>query len=415
MWGDFAFQSTGTNTPNLFGFLDATDVLGINTSIHWSHRFNQRWSLNAGYQFSRLATRVTPYWENRENVSGDAGITGNNQDPMNWGPPALSFSSGVAGLSDGESAFDRNRTDGWSYSMLWNRDHHNITFGTDVRRQQFNYLSQQNPRGTFTFTGAATQGTVNGVAAGGSDLADFLLGIPDTSSIAFGNPDKYFRENVYDAYITDDWRINPQLTVNAGGRWEYGAPITELQNRLVNLDITPGYAAVAPVLATDPVGPLTGERYPNSLIRPDKRVVEPRIGIAWRPISGSSVVVRAGYGIYSDTSVYQTIALQMAQQAPLSKSLSVENSAACPLTLANGFNTCPAITPDGFAIDPNFRVGYVQTWHLKVQRDLPGSLQLTATYLGIKGTRGVQEFLPNTFPIGAVNPCPAWFPRNLRT
>ena len=42
-----------------------------------------------------------------------------------------------------------------------------------------------------------------------------------------------------------------------------------------------------------------------------------------------------------------------------------------------------------------------------MQRDLPGSLQLVATYLGIKGTRGVQEFLPNTFPIGAVNPCPA--------
>jgi hypothetical protein len=42
-----------------------------------------------------------------------------------------------------------------------------------------------------------------------------------------------------------------------------------------------------------------------------------------------------------------------------------------------------------------------------VQRDLPGSLQLTATYLGIKGTRGPQEFLPNTYPLGAANPCAA--------
>ncbi len=41
-----------------------------------------------------------------------------------------------------------------------------------------------------------------------------------------------------------------------------------------------------------------------------------------------------------------------------------------------------------------------------MQRDLPGSLQMLASYLGIKGTRGLQEFLPNTFPIGAVNPCP---------
>jgi hypothetical protein len=117
-------------------------------------------------------------------------------------------------------------------------------------------------------------------------------------------------------------------------------------------------------------------------------------------------VVRAGYGIYYDTSVYQTIALQMAQQAPLSKSLSVQNSPACPLTLANGFNACPSITPNTFAVDPNFRPGYAQNWNLSLQRDLPGSLQLTATYLGIKGTRGAQEFLPNTFPIGATNPCP---------
>ncbi len=31
---------------------------------------------------------------------------------------------------------------------------------------------------------------------------------------------------------------------------------------------------------------------------------------------------------------------------------------------------------------------------------------MTATYLGIKGTREQQEFLPNTFPMGQPNPCP---------
>ncbi len=158
-------------------------------------------------------------------------------------------------------------------------------------------------------------------------------------------------------------------------------------------------------MARNPVGSLTGEQYPNSLVRPDKRGFQPRIGIAWRPVSGSSLVVRAGYGVYYDTSVYQTIAVQMAQQPPLSKTFSVQNSAANPLTLANGFNAVPA--GNTFAIDPNFRVGYAQNWNLAVQRDLPGSLQMTATYLGIKGTRGVQEFLPNTYPAGAVNPCPS--------
>ena len=404
LYGDFALQSTRTDSPNLFGFRDSTQDLGINSGIHWLHRFNQNLFLNLGYRFSRLATRLQPYWSNRENVSGRAGITGNNQEPTNWGPPSLVFSSGMAGLSDAQSSFDRNQTQAISYAMLWHRDRHNIRFGGDFRRQQFNYLSQQDPRGTFSFRGVATQGSMDGLSVGGSDFADFLLGIPYTSSIAFGNADKYFRESVYDAYIADDWRKSPQFTVNAGIRWEYGAPITELYGRLVNLDVTTAFQAVAPVVAIHPVGPLTGRRYSDALVQPDKHGFGPRVGVAWRPISGSSVLIRAGYGIYYDTSVYQTIALQMAQQAPLSTSLSVQNSAACPLTLANGFQVCPSTTPNTFAVEPNFRIGYAQNWQLTLQRDLPGSLQLNATYLGIKGTRGVQEFLPNTLPPGSL-PC----------
>jgi trimeric autotransporter adhesin len=405
LYGSFNLQSTRAGNTNLFQFVDTTDTLGINTNINWSHRINPRLFVFLTYRFSRLRTLITPQFENRENISGAAGIGGNDESPTDWGPPALGFSSGFAGLSDAESAFNRNRTDGVSASTQIYRGRHNITAGVDFRKQEFNEFFEQDPRGTFTFTGAATAGPSANIAAAGSDLADFLIGVPDASSIAFGNADKYLRQPVYDAYATDDWRVLPDLTINAGGRWEYGAPMTELYGRLVNLDIVPGFAAVAPVVGRDPVGPLTGQHYPASLVRPDRLGIEPRIGISWRPIPASTLVVRAGYGVYHDTSVYLNPALQLAQQAPLSKSLSVQNSAACPLTLANGFNPCSAITPDTFAFDPNFRVGYAQTWHLSVQRDLPGALQATATYLGVKGTRGVQEFLPNTYPIGAADPC----------
>src|SRR5262249_29225039 len=149
------------------------------------------------------------------------------------------------------------------------------------------------------------------------------------------------------------------------------------------------------------------QKYPDSLIHPDKGGWEPRIGIAWRPQAASSLVIRAGYGVNYNTSVYPPIATQMAQQSPLSKSLRVENRAN-QLTLPNGFNASAGITPNTtFGIDPYFRVGYAQTWQFSIQRDLPGALIVTATYLGIKGTRAVQEFLPNTFPAGAPNPCPA--------
>ncbi|WP_263364932.1 TonB-dependent receptor [Edaphobacter acidisoli] len=404
IYGGFNLQSTRAGGTNLFNFVDTTDSLGMNTNVHWSHRFSQHLFTYAGYQFSRLRTQVRPWFENRENISGNAGIGGNNQDPTNWGPPALNFSSGIAALSDAQSSFNRNRTDAFSGSVALYHRHHNVTMGGDIRKQEYNDFMQQDPRGTFTFTGAATQGA--GVTSG-SDLADFLLGVPDTSSIAYGNADKYLRQTVYDLYASDDWRALSNLTLNVGVRWQYQAPITELRGRLVNLDVAKGFSAVAPVVGNDPVGALTGDHYPTSLIRPDKSGIEPRVALSWRPFAASTVVVRAGYGIYHDTSVYQSLALSLAQQAPLSKSLSVDNSAACPLTLADGFNPCSSITQNTFAVDPNLRVGYAQTWQLTMQRDLPFALQMTASYLGVKGTHGPQQFLPNTYPIGAGNPCPA--------
>jgi hypothetical protein len=385
LYGSFNFQSVRAGNANLFRFVDTTDTLGINANINWSHRFNHHIFGYTSYRFSRLRTHIVPYFENRQNISGEAGISGNNQDPANWGPPALTFSGGLTPLMDEQSSFNRNRTDGFSGSAGVYRGRHNITVGGDLRKQQYNDFFQQDPRGTFTFTGAATQGASNSVTASGSDLADFLIGVPDTSSIAFGNADKYLRQTVYDAYVMDDWRILTNLTINAGLRWDYGAPITEIHGRLVNLDVAPGFSDVRPVLGSDPIGSLTGNHYPSSLIRPDKRGLEPRVGISWRPIPASTIVVRAGYGIYDDTSVYQTSALN----------------------LAKGFEPCSSITANTFAVDPNFRIGYAQTWNLAIQRDLPAALQLTATYLGVKGTRGVQQFLPNTYPIGAVNLCPS--------
>ena len=405
--GFFVYQRSATDTPNEFGFLDKGSTLGLVTQANWQHRFNQRMFVHFQYQFSRNSITTTPNFANRQNVSGEAGIMGNNQEPVNWGPPTLSFASGIASLTDANAAATHNQTHAFGVDSLWVRGRHQFTYGADFKRLEFNSISQQNPRGAFTFTGAYTApaATGSGVPTLGSDFADFLLGVPDISGIAFGNADKYFRESQYDAFITDDWRVGPSLTVNAGVRWEYNAPITELYGRLVNLDIAPGYSAIAPVVASNPMGSLTGMKYADSLIQPDKHAFQPRIGIAWRPIPASSLVIRAGYGVYYNTSVYQSIAQQMAQQSPLSTSLSVQNTLANPLTLASGFNAPVGAVATTFGIDPNFRVGYAQNWQLSAQRDLPGSMVATVTYLGIKGTRGPQQFLPNTYPNGAVNPC----------
>ena len=405
LYGGFSFQSVRADGESLFSFIDTTDTLGLDANVNWQHRFERQLFVTLGYHFTRLRTEVVPQFANVTNISGNAGISGNDQDPREWGPPALAFSSGIAGLSDGNSQFNRNRTDQFLLRISTTRGRHTILAGGDLRKQQYNLLQQQNPRGNFTFTDAATSGSGTASTTSGSDLADFLLGLPDTSALAYGNADKYLRQTVYDLYVNDDWRVRPELTINAGLRWEYGSPITELQGRLVNLDLTPNFTEGQPVLGSSPKGPVTGEVYPSSLIRPDHLGLEPRVALSWRPIPASTLVIRAGYGIYDDTSIYLGAAQSMAQQTPLSTSLNVQRGPNCPLTLENGFISCPGTITENFAVDPNLRVGYVQTWQLSAQRDLPGALVMTATYLGTKGTHGTQEFLPNTYPIGAANPC----------
>jgi hypothetical protein len=394
--GTFAYQRTATDQTTLFGFEDQNLVSGVDTSLAWTHRVNQLLSIRLRYQFTELTTSATPYFANRLNVSGDAGITGNNQEPANWGPPTLAFST-ITGLTDALPNHTSNLTHNGGFEGYFSHGRHNFTVGGDMRHHSVDILSQQNPRGTFSFSGAIT----------GADFADFLLGIPSTSSIAFGNADKYLRAFSSDAYITDDMRLSPMFTVQAGARWEYETPPTEALGRLVNLDVAPGFTAVKRVHAGG-TGELTGQSYSNALIGSDRFGIQPRIGIAWRPVPGSSLVVRAGYGVYRNTAVYQPITTLLAQQPPLSTTFTASNSIANPLTLEKGF-TPPPITAanpgNTFAVDPNLKVGASQNWQALVQRDLPGSLTATATYLGTRGTNLLQEFLPNTYPAGAVNPC----------
>jgi hypothetical protein len=363
--GHFNLQSTRTSNPSVYGLLDTSRALGLNTGAQYRRSFHPRLFLTLGVQFSRQREELTPFFANRRNVSADAGIAGNNQEAANWGPPALNFASGVTNLTSPQYNLTRNQTAAYTADGFYNRGSHNLTFGAAHRRQQFNVLSQQDARGAFAFTGAAAA----------NDVAGFLLGIPDASSIAYGNADKYLRATIHEAFLNDDWRVHPGLTINYGLRYDYWSPVEEKYGRLVNIG--------AP-----------------ARLNPDRNNWSPRLGFSWRPLPANSLLLRGGYGLYYDTSIYQPIALRMAQQAPLSRSIRVDNTPQTPLTLAAGFP--PAASSPVFAADPNLRVGYAQTWQLSLQKDLPAALQMIATYSGSKGTRALQQILPFTTPDGAL-------------
>lgn len=402
--GVFALTSTRGSTPSVFGFVDTNDTLGMNFDPIWRHQFTPRMSSTLELQVTRNAAHAYSFFSNSQNISGNAGITGNDQNPLYWGPPSLSLgASNITGLGDASPSFNRQTFETLKSDSTWNHGRHNVTFGGDVRWQQFNYNSESNARGLFSFTGAAAGSP--GTPAGA--FADFLLGIPDTSTLAYGNPDKYLRARNYDLYATDDWKVNSAITLNLTLRYEYNAPVSEEYGRLVNLDVAPGFSTASPVLGTDPRGPLTQMGYPTSLIRPERWPFEPGLGFAWRPISGSSLIVRGGYSMRFANPGYSGIAASMFQQYPFSNSINGLNSPSTPLTLANGFIGTPGISQDTFGIDPNFQESYVQTWQLSLQKDLPAGMQTVIQYQGVKGTRLPQFFYPNSYPFGGVDPCPA--------
>ena len=391
-----SYQRTAADATSVFGFEDSRESSLFDTQAAVSLRPSRYVTVNARYQYRRSGTGLIPHFANLVNVSGLAGIAGNDQDPRNWGPPSLTFASDLAGVTAGHYSSGLEQTHLWAGDVSRFRGAHTVALGGEIRRRTNDVFAQQDPRGSFAFTGAAS----------GVDFADFLLGLPQTSAIAFGNPDKYFRGNSFAAFIRDDWRAGPALTLELGLRWEYEAPVIEAQGRLANLDVAPGFTAVTPVLPGE-TGPLSGEQYSDALVRTDKTGFQPRLGLAWRPLRASSLVIRAGYGIYRNTNVYQPLASLLASQPPFSTTFNIATDPSHPLTLANGFVATGGTASNTFAVDPDFRVSSAHNWQVSVQRDLPGALTLLGTYLGTRGTNLMQQVLPNTYPARGENPCPS--------
>jgi len=393
--GSFGYQRSVSNSVSLFDFSDRSRQSAFTGGLTWTQRIGTRLNLRALYQFTHSKNASTPFFANRVNVSGDAGIAGNDQNPLNWGPPTIAFPD-FADLRDSNHQRSSRLSQVVGMELQWRRGSHNLTIGADARLHRLDQLTQSNPRGTLTFTGAAT----------GDAFADFLLGIPTISAIAAGSGTARIRGGSFDAYLNDDFRIRAGLTMDVGLRWEYESPYTERDGRLANLDIASGFGAVATVVGTDPSGPLTGVRYPSSLVQPDRRGFQPRIGLSWRPFLTSTLVVRGGYGLYRNLGVYQSIGTLLAQQPPFTTTVNAENNALTPLTLATPFPVSAPGTATTFAVDPNFRTALLHSWQLSVQRDLPASLTVLVTLFADRGAQLAQAFYPNTVPPGAANPCP---------
>lgn len=384
----FHYHGSSAKLTNPFPSVGGnSNVRSFDIPVSYTRSFGRLTNIVRG-DFNRSRSRTQNLYAFNSDITGALGIGGVSQNPFDWGLPNLSFTN-FASLQDTNPSLTRNQTYTFSDNVIWNHGKHTWRWGGDYRRVQVNPETDSNPRGSFIFSGLNTSqldSAGNPVPGTGFDLADFLLGLPQQTSEQFGQ-NNHFRGNFWDLYAQDEWKMRGNLTLNLGVRYEYVSPLTEINNRIANLDLSPGVLTQTPPLVVVPVqagqtAPYSG-KLPASLVRPDRNNFAPRVGFAWKPFS--KTVVRGGYGINYNTGAYQGVAQQLAFQPPFSTTATNIQTIPGDLTLQNGFPAVSGIS-NSYAVDPNYRLGYVQIRNLDIQQQIRPTLLVNIDYTGTKGT-----------------------------
>jgi outer membrane receptor protein involved in Fe transport len=388
-------QGATTNFPTLGGSTHVTSWdVPVSVSFTMHHVFNQ-----LRFDFNRNQSDSRNLYANSINVAQQARISGVSSDPFDWGAPNLSFTT-LSGLRDPNPSSRLNQRIALGDTMTATLGRHTLRWGGEYRDLHLDSQSDANARGSFVFTGlytAAVDQDGQPEPGTGLDFADFLLGLPQQASVAYGPGRVRFRGHSWSAFVQDDWRLRSNLTLNLGLRYEYVSPFTEANGQLVNLDVAPGFTGAKAVLAGG-VGPYSGQ-FPASLVYGDYNNVAPRVGLAWKP--RASTTVRAGYGVQYNLGAYAPIAQNLAAQPPFAVSETSLGSRATQLSLSDAFVPADqAATTNSYGIDKHYQLGVVQVWNLDLQRDVAQTWIFGIGYAGAKGLDLDLERAPNRGPTG---------------
>ncbi len=356
--------------------------------------------------------------------------------PATWGIPSFSFTpdpyTAIGDSTDGPyvtSDLDKSVND----NLTWIKGKHSMDFGFQFDRMTFNELGNQQSRGNFVFQRNATAavskpGTL--VANTGSAFADFLLGDIYASTYAVSIAHANYVLNAEAFYFDDNYKILPKVTISAGLRYELTPPwnntlgqefIVDLHTN--NTPISPGtgthepenvwpffrrqgncsdpYQGVnvrwveggtnSPSNPSAPVAPppqCSNGNFPNKLMQTDYSNWAPRIGISYTPTS--SIVVRAGYGIYYNHDIANArfdVARNLAGRVTNTSGggaagvATINWSNAVGSTGANGAvaNIAP---PYSYSNAYSHRTAYSEVFLLDVQKQLGKDWMFEAGYLG---------------------------------
>jgi hypothetical protein len=265
------------------------------------------------------------------------------------------------------------------------RGKHQISFGFDGRKDQFNSFNNQQSNGQFTFGGATS----------GDGLADLLIG--RFSGLTDGNViSDYLRQTVMAAYVQDAFRPTAHFSINIGVRWEPSVPAYDKFGRGNQfswpLFLQNWHSSVFPAA---PAGLIfTGDsenKYGKALTAAHWATFSPRLGLVWDPNGDGKQTIRASFGLMHDTTelFYPE---RWTTNAPYVSSISLTSGQfSNPFAnyVLNGKTGDPfpgaAVFPTQGAyvsVPGNMRVTYMMQWNLSYQRQLAKDWLVTANYLG---------------------------------
>ncbi len=288
-------------------------------------------------------------------------------------------------------------------NFTWMKGRHSLKFGYEYEHIWM-AVNDNNPLyGSYTYGGGYS---AVGTAVSDSYWADFLFG--STSAYSLAN---YFvahlRTSMHNVYAQDDWKVSPQLTLNLGLRWEYGAPYSEQNNYISNFDpTTQTVLTISPgAVAGNGVTPYHGGGvYGSTLVNPDLNDFGPRVGFAYAPLPNTSIrggfgvsfvhYTRAGSGNILAINAPQALFVSVPQSTPTTSNKCPSGSPATncyvtadqgyPATLVTSFN--PAT--DNITWVPKDRAdSYVENYFLSVQRALSKNTLLDVAYVGNHGLK----------------------------
>lgn len=305
-------------------------------------------------------------------------------------------------------------------TMTWVSGNHTVKFGGLVNFSEI----YQNGRSLYAGQVNYATGTANPNSTGNA-FADALLGNFRTYTEAALDPSSHFRFQQYEAFATDNWRVNKRLSLELGARWQYGTPFYSSENVITNFD--PAYYDPAKAVGLNSTGTVViltpGSNRFNGLVRPEgntpvgyennpnvlavpavaprglykpKHYIMPRVGFAYSPFDDSKTSIRGGFGLYYDR-IEGNIIFPLENNPPFVESSSYENGNLS--NIRGGAVSALAPFANITTISPDMETSSTMNFSLGIQRELPWGLFVEATGVGNLGRHLTRQRDLNAIPL----------------